>query len=184
MRLIGSYLKYVIKLSCGAAIGATRERSVMTIGQRIDERMRIWANPSWWNLFVVLPWAIGAIVFIHEWKVDREVAMREQTTRGFVTTHEPSNHNRYGYVFSVNGKSFTGWESPQKEELEVGRQVVVYYDPQDPNKNALTEFRDLGMTVLGPVPPMLFGIGAVAWYIGHRRRRIRLSQTPPHSHPD
>lgn len=142
----------------------------------------MWANPSWWNLLVVLPWAIGAIVFIHAWKVDREVAAREQTTLGIVTTHEPSNHNRYGYVFWVNGKNFTGWESPKKEELEIGKQVVVYYDPQNPNKNALTEFQDLGMTVLGPVPTTLFGIGAVAWYIRHRRRtQIKSNYSSPTS---
>src|SRR5258708_26246943 len=150
------------------------ERRVMTQGQRVDKAIRILANPTWWNLFVVLPWAIGAIFLIHEWKVDRDVASREQTTLGLITTHEPSNHNRYGYVFTVNGISFTGWESPKNVELEIGKQVVVYYDPQNPNKNALTEFRDLGMTALGPMPTMLFGIGAVAWYIGRRRRQKRI----------
>jgi uncharacterized protein DUF3592 len=155
----------------------------MTLGQRVDEAIRTWANPSWWSLLVVLPWAIGAIVFIHEWKVDRDIASREQTTQGLITTHEPSNHNRYGYVFTVNGKNFTGWESPKNEGLDIGRRVVVYYDPHNPNKNALTEFRDLGITALGPVPTMLFGIGAVAWYIGRRRRRnqIDLRNSPVRS---
>ena len=155
----------------------------MTPGQKVDERIRTWANPSWWNLLVVLPWAIGAIVFVQEWKVDRDIALREQTAQGLITTYEPSNHNRYGYVFTVNGKNFTGWESPKNEELGIGKRVVVYYDPRNPNKNALTEFRDLGMTVLGPLPSMLFGIGAVAWYIGRRRRRnqVDLRNSPVRS---
>jgi hypothetical protein len=111
------------------------------------------------------------MIFIHEWRVDRNIASRKQTTQGLITTHEPSNHNQYSYVFTVNGKNFTGWESPTNEELDIGKRVVVYDDPQNPNKNALTEFRDLGMTALGPVPMMLLGIGAVARYIGRRGRR-------------
>jgi hypothetical protein len=81
----------------------------------------------------------------------------------------------------VNGKRFTGWESPGRDGLDIGKQVLVYYDPLNPNKNALTEFRDLGMNSLGPVPLMLFGIGAVAWYIRSRRRKSQIgsNQTAP-----
>jgi hypothetical protein len=135
------------------------------------------ANPPWWNLLVVLPWTLGAIFFVYQWTVDRETATREQTTQGIITAHEPANHNRYGYTFSVNGKSFTGWESPQKDALQIGEQVHVYYDPLNPNKNALTEFRDLGLESLGPLPLTLFGIGAVAWYIRGRRRKLQLTQS-------
>ena len=105
----------------------------MTLGQVVDhverQTKRTWANPSWWNLLVVLPWTIGTIFLIQEWRVDRDVASREQTTQGVITAHEPSNHNRYGYVFSVNGQSFTGWASPRKDQPEIGKQVLVYYDP-------------------------------------------------------
>ena len=76
----------------------------------------------------------------------------------------------------MNGKSFTGWESPRKDKLQIGEQVRVYYDPLNPNKNALTEFRDLGMESLGPLPLTLFGIGAVAWYIRGRRRKLKSAQ--------
>jgi len=149
----------------------------VALGKIVDhierQATRTWANPTWWNLLVVLPWAIGAILFVREWKVDRDVATREQTAQGVITAHEPANHNRYGYVFSVNGKNFTGWESPGKDGLEIGKQVLVYYDPLNPIKNSLTEFRDLGLNSLGPVPTMLFGIGAVAWYIRSRRRKGR-----------
>jgi hypothetical protein len=54
--------------------------------------------------------------------------------------------------------------------------VLVYYDPLDPNKNSLTEFCDLGMITLGPVPTMLFGIGAVVWYIRARQRKVKAIQ--------
>ncbi len=135
---------------------------------------KTWAYPSWWLLLVVLPWTIGALICVHEWLVDKSVASREQTTQGIITVHEPSNHNRYEYVFSMNGKSFTGWESPRTDRLEIGQQVVVYYDPLNPSKNAPTEFGELGMENLGPLPLLLFGIGAVAWYIKTRRRTLKL----------
>jgi len=78
---------------------------------------RTWANPSWWNILVVLPWTIGAVFLIYQWNVDRGIATREQKTMALITAHEPPNHNRFGYVFFVNGKSFTGWESPGKNAL-------------------------------------------------------------------
>lgn len=144
----------------------------MTLGQMVDhverQTTRTWANPSWWNLLVVPPWTIGTIFLIHEWKVDRDVATREQTTRGVITTHEPANHNRYGYVFWVNGKSFTGYESPRRDKLEIGKQVLVFYDPLNPSKNAITDFRELGMESLGPIPLTLFGLALFSEQIKNR----------------
>jgi len=65
--------------------------------------------------------------------------------------------------------------------LEIGQQVVVYYDPLNPSKNALTEFRELGMENLGPLPLVLFGIGAVAWYIKTSRRKLKVPKLLDHS---
>lgn len=124
---------------------------------------------------MVLPWIIGTVLFIYEWDADRNIATREQTTHGVITALEPANHNRFGYVFSVNGKTFTEWESPGKDRLNIGQQVLVYYDPLNPSKNALTEFGDWGTNGLGPVPMMLFGVGAVAWYIKARQRKNQTS---------
>jgi|SRR5215469_10964801 len=87
--------------------------------------------------------------------VATDIAKREQTTQGMIIAHEPANHNRYGYVFTVNGKTFNGWAIPLKEDLEIGKQVFVYYDPQDPNENARTDFRESGMNGLVPVLFML-----------------------------
>ena len=149
----------------------------MTLPQELDHQerqtTRKWENPSWWNLFIVLPWALGAVLSIHEWRVDRDVATREQTTQGVITSHEPANHNQYEYIFLVNGKNFSGWQSPNKDELEIGKKVLVYYDPRNPSKNAITDFRELETSSLGPVPMMLFGIGAVAWLIRTQRRKSR-----------
>ena len=150
----------------------------MTVGNAIDEWVertrRTWSRPSWWNLLVVSPWVLGLVFMIHASRIDRQIAERQQTASGIVTAHEPANHNRYGYKFQVDGKLYTGWESPTKAELVIGQQVTVFYDPQDPSKNALTDFHDVSISELGPVPMLLFGIGAVAVYIFYRRR----SSTP------
>ena len=145
------------------------------IADHMQERFdRRWSHPSWWNLLIVLPWTIGVVLAIHAWVNNRTVAQREKTTNGSITAHEPANHNRYGYSFSVNGKSYSGWESPKKEEPHIGQQVTVFYDPVDPTKNALTDFADLEMDSLGPVPMLLLATGAVALFI----RYLRVHATP------
>jgi len=101
---------------------------------------------------------------------DREVAERERTVLGTITAHEPANHNRYGYTFSLNGQSYSGWETPRKQEPLIGQLVTVYYDPTDPTQNALTDFAELKIESLGPLPVLLLGIGGLAFFIRHRRR--------------
>ena len=149
----------------------------MPIGNAIDEMVarmsRIWNHPSWWNLLVVLPWVLGLSFLIQEWRTESQTAGRQQITSGIVTAHEPANHNRYGYKFEVNGKTFTGWQTPGTDDLAIGKRVIVYYDPRNPSKNALTDFHDLSRSSLGPVPMLLFGIGAVAVFILYKRRRIK-----------
>lgn len=56
-----------------------------------------------------------------------------------------------------------------------GGTVQFSYDPLNPNKNALMEFGDRGLEILGPVPIMLIGIGLVALYIRTQRRKNRTS---------
>jgi hypothetical protein len=131
---------------------------------------RTWSYPSWWNLLVALPWALGVGLAVHGWMTDRKVAERERTALGTVTVHEPANHNRYGYTFAINGHSYSGWESPRRGEPQVGELVTVYYDPNDPTTSALTDFAQLKNESLGPVPLLLFGIGALAFFIRQRRR--------------
>lgn len=103
-----------------------------TMGHVIDEwataAARQWRRPSWWNLLIVLPWSLGMVLCIHGWRVDRAIALREQISHGVITSHDPQNHNQYGYVFTVAGKSYTGWDSPANE-FEIGQAVTVYYDP-------------------------------------------------------
>ena len=75
---------------------------------------------------------------------DKDVASREQSTTGTVVSHEPRNHNRYGYKFQVSGQDYAGSETPLKAEPKIGQSVTVYFDPMNPTENALTDFAELG----------------------------------------
>ena len=113
------------------------------------------------------------VLSLYEWNVDSKIAAREKTATGVITAHDPPNHNRYGYTFAVDGKGYSGWEIPHHvEEPIIGQEVMVYYDPLDPTKSALTDFDELSATSLGPVPLLLVGIGGVAVLIFVRRRHV------------
>jgi hypothetical protein len=45
-------------------------------------------------------------------------------------------------------------------------------DPQNPSRNSLINFHDESTLSLGPVPMLLFGIGAVGVFIFYRRRKM------------
>src|SRR5262249_14449454 len=54
-----------------------------------------WQNPTWWNLLVVLPWAIGTILFVREWITDKHMASREQITHGVVKSQRIRLHCKW-----------------------------------------------------------------------------------------
>lgn len=122
-----------------------------------------WNHPTWWYLLFGLPFSLGALLLINQSIADREVAARQQLASATITSHEPSNHNRYGYHFSVNGQSFSGWESPRGSEPVIGQRVSVYYDPKDPSTNALTDFNERADEILGPVP--CWYLALAAWHL-------------------
>ena len=92
---------------------------------------------------------IGLVFLISSSVSDHAIASREQTTYRIMRTHEPENHNRFGYQFSVNGKSFTGWQIPMRD-FTTGQRVLVYYDPLDPTKSSLDSFAGATGRILGP----------------------------------
>jgi hypothetical protein len=83
------------------------------------------------------------------------VSLREQTTTGTIILHEPEHHNRYGYRFQVDGRAYTGWETPLKVEPKIGQSVRVHYDPINPAENALTDYSELSDRALGPALAIL-----------------------------
>ena len=107
------------------------------------------------------------------------MALREQTTSGIITAHEPANHNRYGYTFKLNEKTYSGWQVPSdSEQFAVGQVVTVHYDPVDPNNNALVDFNELSWRAFGPVPFLAAAIASVALFVLERRRALRKTTGP------
>lgn len=108
------------------------------------------------HLFVLIPFILGAVVL---WSISEEyseVARRQQATTGTIVRHEPSNHNRYGYTFKVDGHDYSGWDTPHRTEQSMGQSVRVYYDPLNPATNALTDFHERSYSIRGPAIAILF----------------------------
>jgi hypothetical protein len=139
------------------------------INELTSRTARAWSPPSWWNLLIALPWIIGLVFLISSSVSDQAIASREQTTYGIIRTHEPENHNRFGYQFSVNGKPFTGWQIPMRD-FTIGQRVLVYYDPLDPTKSSLDSFAGTTDRILGPAFFCAVGTTAVVVIIFVRRR--------------
>jgi hypothetical protein len=133
---------------------------------------RHWHSKHWAVLVVAVAVTVVSVTFfVYPWYKDRAVAARQQTTSGTIVGHEPANHNRYGYTFSVNQKIYSGWQSPYDDvQFTVGQVVTVYYDPLDPNNSALVDFSELAGRDLGPVPLLIAAIPFIALIEFLRRR--------------
>jgi hypothetical protein len=129
-----------------------------------------WTRPSWWQILAVIPWIVGLAFLLAALMEDRAIAKRQQTAIGHVTMHDPANHNRYGYVFSVAGNNYFGWEIPRIERT-IGDAVLVYYDPSNPGRNALTDFAEVVEDDKHPALFVAIGTVAIPALIYLRRRQ-------------
>ena len=119
---------------------------------------------------------IGVTFFTHGWYADRVVARREQTTSGTIVAHEPSDHDRYGYTFSENNQTYSGWQVPyDRDQFAVGQVVTVHYDPLNPSNSALVEYHELSYRALAPVPLLVAIILFLVLFMYERRRVGRRS---------
>ena len=135
------------------------------------QMLRYWHRPPWRMLIIIAPFMIGTVFFLYGWYSDRVVARRQQTTSGTIVVHEPANHDRYGYTFNVNQKTYSGWQMPYDDkQFTVGQVVTVHYDPLDPNNSALVDYNELSFRALSPVPLLVAGMLFVAVFIFVRRR--------------
>ena len=95
----------------------------------------------------------------------QRIAKRQTTAFGTVNAHEPANHNRYGYIFVVGEKQYSGWGHPAGEPT-MGQPVAVYYDPQDPSENALNTYDDacaeLALPIAFPIAILLVMVVFIA----------------------
>jgi hypothetical protein len=169
--------------NCLESIFKHESASRLAMTELFEQKMRDAGNasrrPSWWHALLLLPFLIGAVFLLYEWVLYRNAATRQQTTFGTVTAHEPANHSRYGYTFTVEGRRYDGWQVPHdSEEWRVGQQVVVYYDAADPARNALRDFTTESDGIIAPVPVLVLGIVTAVLLIISLRRRAGPRQSP------
>jgi hypothetical protein len=121
-----------------------------------ERTWEFWRYPSYWSLAIVLPWLLGATVFIWQWHVDSRAAARQATTSGLVT--EVARGKRVHYKFAIAQHVYRNWEIPlyDRPVPSAGETVKVYYDSEMPAVNAITDFHEKSVDALGPVPLALF----------------------------
>jgi hypothetical protein len=124
---------------------------------------RHWHSPPSSVLIFVVAFTVAVtLFFVYPWYKDRAVAARQQTASGTIVAHEPSNHDSYGYTFSVNQKTYSGWQVPYDDvQFTVGQIVTVHYDPLDPNNSALVDFSEFD----GVDGPVLFLFAAILFVV-------------------
>jgi hypothetical protein len=99
---------------------------------------------SWWNLFVLCPVLAVVVWCFYSGYSRSQVASRQHFAIGLVDTHDPSNHDRYGYTFSVGKQKFKGWAYPASyRDFHLGESITVYYDPSDPDTNSPSDFHEI-----------------------------------------
>jgi hypothetical protein len=142
----------------------------------MEPTQQFWQNPSRWAYLILAPWVIGVVFMINQSRRQDHVAARQRTAQGTIVAHESQNHDRYGYSFSVEGRVYRGWDSPVNRAFTLGERVQVYYDPADPEINALQDFAQLSLNALAPV--LLVGFASVGLFgaIFVVRRRAKLGQ--------
>ena len=135
---------------------------------------------SWWNLFVLWPIPFLLAYSFYTQQIDLQIAKRQQTTVATINAHDPPNHDRYGYIFPVSGRTFTGWAYPNdKRDFSMGEQVIVYYDPSDPTRNSASDFYSVSTRDLFFVPFCLLAMVAMPLVIFFQRRaRLRATEKP------
>jgi hypothetical protein len=131
---------------------------------------------SRWAYLLLAPWVIGGVFMIYHSRQGDHVAARQRTAQGTIIAHEPQNHDRYGYSFSVEGRVYRGWDSVLNRAFTLGQRVQVYYDPADPETNALQDFAHRSLDALAPVPFLVFASVGVFGTIFIVRRRAKLGQ--------
>jgi hypothetical protein len=90
---------------------------------------------TWLGLSVVVAIGIGSL----SWPGDHHLAERGVSGRATVIELLPKIHNTLRYEYHVAGQTFQGqmqsWlPNPPVEQLGVGQSLVIYYDPEHPEK--------------------------------------------------
>lgn len=127
-------------------------------------------------MFITIPLVVGIMFTLPRARHEASAALRQQTTRGKVTSYQRYDHNQCSYTFLVLGKQYSGRDSAPKVDIAIGERVLVYYDGKNPAFNSLEDFsrrtgRDQGFAVMCLC---LIGIFAVTVLLAKAHHRTGL----------
>jgi hypothetical protein len=131
---------------------------------------------SWWYLLSLLV-PLAVILFcIYSWNANKKIAGRQKLTTAVIHSHDPSNYDRYGYEFSLNGVRYSGWAYPSdKRKYWTGETITVYYDPLAPETNSSDDFDLQSVTFFPFIAFCFLPIAGFPLLIFLRRRITRNS---------
>jgi hypothetical protein len=93
-----------------------------------------------WVLLTLIGWRAGHFIF--DSSEVSSLVTRGNPVYGMVTTKDRENHGTIGYIYTINGHQYSGTGhdgsgNPDFDEIAVGQQVTVIYDPENPEKSFL-----------------------------------------------
>ena len=84
---------------------------------------------------------------------DWATAKRQVSAPAVIVTHDPPNHDRYGYSLEISKEQYSGWAYPGgKHNYSIGDHILVYFDPLNPTKSSPDDFGSVTMEDLFFVP--------------------------------
>jgi hypothetical protein len=140
----------------------------------------------WIGAWVALALAFTLVLSAINLPRELELARGFGTATGTVTAKQPENHATVRYEYSVASQAYSGVATflgppnPPFQQLQVGRDVTVYYGLADPSKSALEDPRSLVLNELVSIAAAaILGPTALLAFIAlSPRRRRRLRRTP------
>ncbi|HZP06728.1 MAG TPA: hypothetical protein VFB43_17650 [Terracidiphilus sp.] len=133
---------------------------------------------SWWSLLITFPLLIVLAFVVPEAWRSGVIAGREQSIAGVVTAYRPSDHNRCDYVFTVQGRQFTGTDGCPNAPATIGQQVWVYFDSNNPATSELEGFAEKSQADWSGCWFILIVICIVAGIIAFAKVRSRFKFWP------
>lgn len=110
----------------------------------------------------------------------RADSKRQQTAIGIIVGHDPPNHDRYSYRFSINGRQFGGWAYPgDRCDFFIGERIVVYYDPIVPSENSAYDFSLVSPGGVVFIGSLLLASVFLPFFIYFQRRRRKSTAATP-----
>jgi len=146
---------------------------MLFIVEKISRRKIKWGG---FIVFALAAYGLPIFGFASKYVGDRKTWRNEATTSGIVVAHDPPNHNQYQFEYAISDHRYYSWHQGTVtcDAGEIGKSVLVYYDPVHPEKADLCSFRGAiqnDLQILGLLSGML--VLTAAFTAAQQRRKER-----------